>query len=174
MFKDADAFLDAAGPLTHAFHLWAFGQLPSIRAAADHLCYKCGSAQEFEHVRSLFEQLPKTFIYQSLISERRIAVIKLHRALPSVLGPIGFLELSDQKPDGSQTSGFDHVEVYPTNGTLDELAVALAAKGYSLKRTVRPHHTTYDGVLQSANGERFKLRLEDERLIDTIKRKEMF
>jgi hypothetical protein len=86
------------------------------------------------------------------------------------LGDIWFLELSDQKPDGSQKSGFDHIEIYPTTGTVQDLANDLESKGVQLRKVERPHHTTIDGHLPGG----FLIRLEPEALIEKIKTTEMF
>ncbi len=139
-----------------------------IGGKADHICYKCGEREEFEVMRRMFEG-ESAFVYQSIISGRRIAVIKFKRPLTTTLGEIWYLELADQKPDMSQKAGFDHIEVYPIEGDMERLAEKLQAQGIELKKVVRPHHTTYDGIIQGD----FKLRLEDEELIQKIKREEM-
>lgn len=95
--------------------------------------------------------------------------MKMKRSLVTPLGEISLLELSDQKPDNSQTSGFDHVEIYPLSGSMDELAATLASIGTSFEKTVRPHHTTYDMKIH----DEFKVRLEDEPLLKKIMREEM-
>lgn len=149
------------------FNIWSERMKP--KAKADHICYKCGSRQEFEAIRTLLEPWAP-FIYQSMIAGRPIAIFKLKEPVATALGEIWFLELSDQKPDGSQTSGFDHIEIYPTGGSVGELAEALEAnalkaKGQSFKKVVRPHHTTYDAAIHGS----FKVRLEAEPLIVKIK-----
>ena len=60
------------------------------------------------------------------------------------VGEIDLIELSDQRPDGSQTEGFDHIEIYPTIGTYDELVEDFVGRGIEIKEVVRPHHTTHD------------------------------
>lgn len=107
-------------------------------------------------------------VYQSIISKRRIAVIKLPRPASTWLGAVRWLELSDQKPDGSQTSGFDHFEIYQQGRTAEQLAVRLGAQGVLLTCETRPHHTTWDGRIN----DRLKIRLEDEPLVEKIKREE--
>jgi hypothetical protein len=77
--------------------------------------------------------------------------------------------LSDQRPDGSQTSGFDHIEIYPKAGSMEQLADDLSSKGFAVEKIERPHHTTFDGYI----GEDFKIRLEPEVLVETIAREEM-
>jgi len=161
------SFFLGAKPFVEAFDRWVEKVKPA--AVADHVCYKCSSAAEFEAVRRMFEG-SSAFVYQSIISHRRIAVVKFTPAVQTALGPIQILELSDQKPDGSQTSGFDHVEIYPTAGTMDALADQLGAAGTSFEKVVRPHHTTYDAVIFGS----FKVRLEPEPLLEKIKRDEFF
>ncbi len=137
-------------------------------AIADHICYKCESGEEFEYLRRLFEN-ESEFIYQSIIAKRRIAIVKFKKPLVTSLGDIWHLELSDQKPDGSQTSGFDHIEIYPKEGTMNELAKILEEEGMTLEKIERPHHTTYDGVIAG----NFKIRLEPEKLMEKIKEEEI-
>lgn len=162
-----ESFLAEMRQAAGVFDEWAaaFAGLPAV---ADHLCYRCEDIDEFERARSFFE-VPGAYLYQSWISGRRIAVIKLVSALPTVFGPISFLELSDQKPDRSQRRGFDHVEIHPTTGAVDDLVKAFAGRGFSFTRAGRPHHVTYDALI----GARFQVRIEDEPLIEKIKREEM-
>ena len=166
MFQSLDQFFQQARESVATFDAWAATSAPP--ATADHLCYKCSSGDEFETIRALFET-DSAFIYQSIISNRRIAIIKFLEPIPSELGDIWFLELSDQKTDGSQESGFDHVEIYPTSGTMDELAAELGSKGAIVEKVVRPHHTTYDILIEGT----FKARIEPDALVEKIKRDEM-
>lgn len=166
MFKNTEEFFLACRPFVALFDSWAGACVPA--AAADHLCYKCASAEEFEALRTLFES-ESAYLYQSIISRRRIAVIKFLVPVTTALGDIWFLELSDQKPDGSQVSEFDHVEIYPTAGTAESLAAALEAKGTTFEKVFRPHHTTFDAVI----GGTFKVRLEPEPLIAKIAAEEL-
>ncbi|MEI6510904.1 MAG: VOC family protein [Candidatus Uhrbacteria bacterium] len=176
MIQFLDQFFQQARESVATFDAWVAAFVPDLSseavakvdAIADHLCYKCSSRDEFESIRSLLET-SSAFVYQSIISNRRIAIIKFLTPIPSALGAIWFLELSDQKPDGSQASGFDHVEIYPTGGTMDELAIDLEAKGTVVEKVVRPHHTTYDIVVRGT----FKVRIEPDALVAKIKRDEM-
>lgn len=161
-----DSFYAETKPFVDQFNIWVselrFG------AHADHLCYKCGTSDVFVAIRNLFER-PDSYQFQSFISGRRIAIIKLPRPIPTLLGNIWFLELSDQKPDGCQTSGFDHIELYPTHGTLEQMVALLAIRGIVINRSNHPHHQTYDIILKGG----FRIRLEPESLIETIKRRDM-
>jgi hypothetical protein len=149
-----------------AFDAWV-GKFSPL-ATADHLCYKCSSHDEFEKIRSWLEE-ETAFIYQSIISQRRIVVAKFLAPFKTALGDIWYLELSDQKPDGSQGGGFDHVEIYPTHSSVVELVTKLSARGFVLTKADRPHHMTFDGELESG----LKIRLEPGPLIEKIKRGEM-
>lgn len=166
MFATIEAFYEAAQPFIDAFNEWV-SELRNA-AVADHIGYKCASSEEFESLRARLER-ESSFVYQSMISERRIAVIKLTQAIPTLLGDIRYLELSDQKPDQSQVSGFDHIEIYPAHVSVDDMVDMLALRGITPKKTVHPHHTTHDIHLE--NG--FRIRLEKEPLIEKIKREEM-
>ena len=122
MFSSPQDFFTASAPFIQIFDAWASRMTPD--ATADHICYKCESSEEFESMRKMFES-SSVFIYQSIISQRRIAIVKFLEPIQTSLGPIWFLELSDQKPDGSQKSEFDHIEIYPNTGTMDDLAIAI-------------------------------------------------
>lgn len=137
------------------------------KAQADHLCYKCASSGSFEAIRRSFEN-DSAFIYQSIISKRRIAIIRFRDPVETALGPISVLELSDQKPDNSQTEGFDHIEIFPTVGGADDLVGHIRSQGTDIETIVRPHHTTHDVTLGG-----YKIRIEEEPLLDKIKREEM-
>ncbi|MEY4722968.1 MAG: YecM protein [Candidatus Parcubacteria bacterium] len=159
-------FFAPAWPHLRAFDAWA---APLVKhAVADHLCYHCSSHEEYERLRAMFEP-DSRFMHQAWISGRRIAVIRFNLPLGTALGFIRVLELSDQKPDGSQTSRFDHVEIYPRTGGIEELALIVAGIGTELKLSAKAHHTTYDARL--ADG--FRVRLEPEALLTKIAREEM-
>lgn len=166
MIASLSDFLAASTEYVTAFDRWCAQYSPAARA--DHICYKCGSAEEFEALRKMFEG-ESAFIYQSIISKRRIAIVKFVAPIQTALGEIWFLELSDQKPDGSQTSGFDHIEIYPNEESMEQLADDLGTKGFTLEKIERPHHTTFDGFIVND----FKVRLEPEALVVKIKREEM-
>ncbi len=139
----------------------------SGKGIADHICFKCGSKESFEFIRALFEN-ESAYIYQSIISKRRIAIVKLKQAISTHLGDITMLELSDQKPDGSQKEGFDHIEVYPVGQTYAEM-VADLEKTEIVKKVERPHHTTYD--IQITDD--FIFRCTEGPLLEKIKNSEM-
>lgn len=166
MYKHLEEFFLAAQTDIALFNVWVAKIQPV--AYADHICYKCGDRKEYEDLRAFFESY-SSFVYQSIISARRIAIMKFATPITTKLGDIWYLELSDQKPDGSQMSGFDHIEIYPKIGSLDDLALQLERQGIVLEKSIRPHHTTYDAVLSAS----FKVRLEPDALIDKIKREEM-
>jgi len=137
------------------------------RAQADHICYKCGSKESFEHIRSLFED-ESLYLYQSIISKRRIAYIRLARGIPTALGVITFLELSDQKPDNSQHDRFDHIEAYAVGRTYAEMVEELE-KTETVIKFERPHHSTHDIDIEDG----FLFRCTQGPLIEKIKKSEM-
>lgn len=137
------------------------------RVEADHLCYKCDSKESFERMRSLFEH-ESVYIYQSIISNRRIAYIRLAQGIETSLGTVVYLELCDQKPDGSQKEGFDHIEVFPLTIGYTQM-VALLQKTETVIHVERPHHTTDDVEI----GGGFLFRCTQGPLIGKIKASEM-
>lgn len=137
-------------------------------AKIDHIGYKCASSREFEELRRVLEE-KSVFIFQSLVSGRRIAIVKLRTGFETSLGSCTYLELSDQKRNMSQVSGFDHAEIYPTGHAYDDLVAYLAGRGDVPRRAQKPHHTT-DDIDIDVN---FTLKLSLEPLIEKIKREEM-
>ncbi len=145
-----------------SFNVYSAAQLQDLVAgAADHICYKCSSSEEYEKIRSWFEE-EGVFIYQTEISGRRIATIKLKQPFLTGWGPIEYLELSDQKPDGSQKSCWDHIEIrtWYYDRTVNEVKQA----GIDVMHKIRPHHATHEIALP--NG--FKFVFTNNMLVDKI------
>lgn len=99
----------------------------------DHICYKCASSEEFEKLRNEFE-FKDRFVYQAIISSRRIAYIGMQDPLNSYLGEVYFLELCDQKSDGSQIGGVDHIELIPKEIDYSELVNRFNKNGLIIKK----------------------------------------
>lgn len=131
----------------------------------DHICYKCANKDEFEKIRGWFE-FEKDLIYQAIISKRRIAIIIFTNKLRSKFGDVCVLELSDQKPDNSQVSSIDHVEIIWTSESLDkntgknyeDLKNKFIEFRFKLEEDAKPHHTTYNFNLP--DGKEIKLSAE--------------
>ena len=166
---DIASFYQQSHPLMQAVNEFAVRHAVGPLGVADHLCFKCASSEEYERMRALLE--PEAhFVYQSYIGKRRIAILKFRTLqFDTSFGSIRTLELSDQKPDQSQKSGFDHVEIYSVSGSYEDLVHALHERGAVFEETHRPHHTTHDLKLPG----RFTLKLTREPLLDKIKRDEM-
>ena len=165
--KEVEDFYEEAQKYIRLFNSFAKKHSLSGDALADHICYKCGSEESFEYLRALFEDNSE-YIYQSIIAGRRIAYIKFKKGIKTELGTINFLELSDQKPDGSQKDGFDHIEVYATAYSCDDMVKKLGGSEKIIK-VERPHHTTHDIDI----GEGFLFRATEGALIEKIKSSEM-
>lgn len=143
-----------------------FGLLGKVKA--DHFGLRCSSKEIYEKQRELFS-FHSRFMYESIISKRRISIVGLSEEVETSVGGLAYLELSDQKPDGSQVDQFDHIEIVPTSISYDELVETIRSQGGEVLETIRPHHTTHDIVLPSG----FIVKLSREMLIDKIKREEM-
>lgn len=135
---------------------------------ADHIGLKCSSKALYEFQRGLFE-LESAFIYQSIISNRRIAIIGLTVGIKTIAGDVRYLELSDQKPNGTQKDCIDHMEVVPISLSYEQVVEQLKNKNVNLQEVVRPHHTTYDIILDSG----FVVKLSRGMLLDKVKSEEM-
>jgi predicted metalloenzyme YecM len=167
MIKTIDDFYSEAEKSVKIFDAFVKKHSVQNKIKVDGICYKCGSRETFERIRALFENHSK-YIYQSIISKRRLAYIKLNRNIETTLGLISFLKLSDQKPDNSQTEGFDHIEVYPAIISYDEMVKTLS-KSEKVVRVERPHHSTDDIEITSD----FLIRCSEGPLILKIRDSEM-
>lgn len=167
MITSLETFYEKAEPHVALFDAFAQKHVFEDQVFADHICFKCDTKDLFESIKTLFE-FESSYLYQSVISGRSIAYIKMKKGIDTKLGTIYFLELSDQKPDGSSRAGFDHIEVYPVAISYEEMIAQLAASE-NIQKVERPHHTTHDVVLE--NG--FIFRCEAEPLLEKIKRTEM-
>lgn len=163
MIKTLEKFYIEAEKSIPSFNDFAHKHNLQGKTKADHICYKCDSRESFDTIRTLLESASE-YMYQSIISHRRIAYIKLKRGISTALGEIHFLELSDQKPDNSQQNGFDHIEVYSTALTYDEM-VKILEQSERVIKVERPHHTTHD--IDIGNG--FIFRCTHGPLIEKIK-----
>jgi len=164
-----EAFYKDAKQSLLAFNEFAIRHKLEGRALPDHLCYKCGSRTSFERLRKMFEDAG-CWMFESRISDRTIAYIRLNFEIPMTtgLGEIRYLELCDQKPDRSQRSGFDHVEVYATAMSYEEMVEELAQTEQVVEKK-RPHHSTHD--IDVGNG--FLFRATHGPLVEKIKNEEM-
>lgn len=134
----------------------------------DHICYKCESKEEFETLRSYFEFDDK-FVYQSIISKRRIAYVGFGTPLTSIFGNVCYLELSDQKPDGSQKATVDHIEPISVGISYEEMLKRFTLPSTEVEETTKPHHSTHDITYDCG----IKIKMNHEQLIHKIYRDEL-
>lgn len=144
MATQAAKFLRASTSLTKSFERFVFQNNLEEAVRPDNISYKCGTREEFEKVRSIFELRESGWMEQQIISDRRFVVLKLTTPLPTYPQPLPILKIADQKPDGSQSAGFDHIEVLPNGFHYDVLIDFLRGKGIELKEMTRSGHTTHD------------------------------
>lgn len=161
-------FYSQARDLILTFNSFVEKHALQSRVKADHFCYKCADSQTFELIRKILET-ESVFVYQSIISKRRIAIIKLKNGIETSVGILDLLELSDQKPDNSQVNSFDHVEVYPIGESYESLVESIVKGGEEVVEVKRPHHTTHDLMLS----EQFSLKFTHGPLLEKIKADEM-
>lgn len=154
-------------PYVELFNTFVAKHALAGKAAVDHINYKCDSAETYEHMRALFEH-DSEYIYQSIISNRRIALIKLRRSIHTALGPMYLLELSDQKPDHSQTNRFEHIEAYPLAESYDSFVQSFAET-----ETLIPHDRIHHSTQDIDMGQGFLFRCTPGPLIEKIKTGEM-
>lgn len=166
MLNISDLFADAQ-PYLLLFNAFARKHSLAGNMQADHICYKCDSSEVFENIRAMLER-ESIFIYQSIISDRRIAYVHFKEGIRTELGTIWYLELSDQKQDGSQKNGFDHIEAYPITGTYED-QIGKLQQTEIVEHVERPHHTTDDIDIGSG----FLFRASRGPLIKKIKNTEM-
>lgn len=132
----------------------------------DHIGYDSGSNQEYENLRKILEEHSE-YLYQANISERRISVFKLNQKISCHQKNLEtqYIELADQKPDGSQSEGFDHIEIHPQNISFEELIEICESKNLGFKKKERPHHVTFDLKLSNDLG----VKLTNTKLFEKIK-----
>lgn len=190
--EDTPSFLSdflarRSAPLLDAFRNWSHAHAllhASFAPKADHLSYKCREFREYDELRSRFEEYTDgwtgcRFLHQTIISGRRVAVIGLVDPIATPFGDLRLLELSEPKTMRAELQGFDHIELYPTAGTLEGMADALNSirnrtlasshmRSYFVKKE-RPHHTTWDATIVSlTHGTDHILRLTDGPLVEKI------
>ena len=160
--------LEVSKPLVEQFEAFCESYSLIGFVNADHICIRCSTNEIYEKRRRDLEK-DSHFIYQSIISNRRISIVGLREIIPTKVGDIKYLELCDQKPDNSQIDCIDHVEIVPEGISYEELVSKIKDEGVKMKETVRPHHTTYDIILPSG----FCIKLSHEFLVSKIKNEEM-
>lgn len=165
MFESYEEFIAASSPyLEYCNQFIALHKLEA-EVIADHICYKCQSREEYEHIRSILEASPSAkYFYQINLSKRRVGYIGLEQSIPLKKGGIKYIELADAKADADEVYGFHHVEIYPLTMTYENFVILLQQRGEEAELKERPHHTTYDITLP--NG--FIIRLTDMPLIEKI------
>lgn len=168
MSKTVSSLTAIARPLVAQFNSFCEENDLVGLVQADLVCVKCSDSDIYEARRKNAEN-SSHFIYQTIVSDRRISLIKLKDVIPTVVGNIEYLELCDQKPDGSQDDRISHIEIVPITISYNDLIDKLKEKGVDLKEAIRPHHSTHDIILSSG----FSIRLYPEFLIDKIKRTEI-
>ncbi|MEK7546467.1 MAG: VOC family protein [Patescibacteria group bacterium] len=190
--EDTPAFLSdflarRSAPLLNAFRNWSHAHAllhASFAPKVDHLSYKCREFREYDELRGRFEEYAEgwsgcRFLHQTIISGRRVAVIGLIDPIPTPLGDLRLLELSEPKTMRAELQGFDHIEIHPTVGTVDDMAEALNTVRHrtlasSRTRSIfvkksRPHHVTWDAAIVSfLYGTDHILRLTDGPLVEKI------
>jgi len=169
MFKSYDEFLTTSTPYLNYCDQFISSHKLEEEVITDHICYKCESNEEYEHLRSLLEASPAKYIYQVNLSKRRVAYIGLKQSIQLKNGEIKFIELSDKKDGVEEVTGFHHVEIYPLKMSYENLVDLLKQRGEKAELKERPHHTTYDITL--SNG--FVIRLTDKPLIKKIAEEEL-
>ena len=167
MIRDTEDFYTGAKRYVQLFNAFVEKHSFVDKVRADHICYKCGSRESFEHLRTMFENESR-FLFQSIIAKRRIVIIGLVKPIQTVAGEIMILELSDQKPDGSQIDKYDHIETYGTAISYEEMIRQLEQSEKVIK-VERPHHSTHDIDI----GESFLFRCTEGPLLNKIKTSEM-
>lgn len=151
------------------------------RVTVDHAGYKCKSHSEYKKVRGLFmsqHQNIAIWAYESYISERKITYVGLKD--PLVIHhkhgktAIHYLEIQDQKPDNSQISGIDHIEILPKGMiTIELLIEELRLFQYDVKLGGKEHHVTHDFEIPYLHDKNLVVKIPKEPLIEKIKRDEM-
>lgn len=165
--KTIDYFYKEAKKIVELFDEHCQNLRLENHAKVDHFGLRTSSHSIYLELREIFSG-HSLFIYESIISNRPISIIKLKIPLQTKLGVLHFLELSDQKPDGSQIDIFDHFEIVPQGMVYKELVGLVKASGVNLRENNKIHHSTFDIVLPD-----MVIKLSKQMLIDKIKNEEI-
>ena len=163
-----EIFIEKAYEVVEQIEVFVHTNALEGAVALDHLCFKCASHEEFEQVRAMLEP-NSLYLYESWISSRLIAILKLEKPIETTVGVITFIELQDQKPAGTQKGGFAHVEAYPVGVSYKDVLEMLHAKDVTVVEDQTPHHPIHEVELSPS----FVFRLEQEPVIEKIKRDEL-
>lgn len=134
----------------------------------DHICYKCGSHDEFVKMRAMLEP-EAIYLYESWINGRLIAILRLKSPLVYKNTIMNYVELQDKKEGKEVVPGFTHIEFFSKTMMVKDVAEMLMQKGIEVVDDPTPHHPIYDISL----AENFTLRLESGLVIEKIKKEEM-
>ena len=85
--------------------------------------------------------------------------------MQSLCGDISLLELFDQKPDGSQKAGFNHIEIHPKTGTLQGLVNRCRQQDITVHETRRERGKTYHVDIEGG----FKVHFEWDSILARVK-----
>lgn len=168
MINSIDDFYSLAAEAANKLNTFSTKHDLQGKALADHICYKCDSKETFERMRGAIEPFSK-FIYQSIVSNRRVAFLKLKKEIQTILGPISLLELSENKPRKPEENKIHHIEIFSTSLPYEDLVHIFVTAGENVVEDIRPHHTTHDIEID----ERFLVRITHEPILEKIKFDEM-
>lgn len=160
-FTDAKARLEIAAVFIESHDL-------QDELSVDHICYKCGSHEEFVTVRAMLE-FESIYLYESWINGRLIAILRLREPIMYQDTAVMYIELQDKKEDKEVIPGFTHIEYFPKTMSVREVADALIQKGIEVVDDPTPHHPVYEVAL----ADNFTFRLEPGLVIEKVKREEM-
>jgi predicted metalloenzyme YecM len=161
-------FFAQAGSALETMRLFIAGNDLATILIPDHLCYKCASHEEFLEIRSMLER-ESFYLYESWISDRLIAILKLKEPISTAFGDISYLELQDKKERSGPLSGFTHIEFYPATTTYETVLEKMKEKKIQIISDPTPHHPIHEVTLSDT----FVFRLEHEPVIKKIKREEL-
>lgn len=134
----------------------------------DHICYDCGDSGSYER---MFEMLSPTYSHfdTSLIGGRKISVFTLTEPFFAYGREVSVLELCDQKPDGTQKEGFDHIEVLPVSNTIKDVGSSMAHMRVVKEvqtRLAAPHLD----ICMDKGDKRLRIKITDVPLLEKIQR----
>ncbi len=151
------------------------------RAVIDHIGYKCSSNSEYKKMKNLFMSVHQKYAvwaHEAYISKRRITYVRLK--IPFSIDTdhgkqeISYLEIQDQKHNGSQISGIDHIEILPKEKVTQDLLIEeLRLFQYDVKLGGKEHHITYDFEIPYLSSKKLLVKIPKEPLVEKIKRDEM-
>lgn len=133
----------------------------------DHVAYKNSNTENYEKVRKDFGK--EVFIYESVISNRRIAISKFRDPVKVEGKIIKYIEIFEPKPDKITEDKLDHIEIISNNLDYESFVKIFEDSGVELTFEDKG----YDRFYAFNTDKGYEVKLSDHKIVDKIYKEEM-